>query len=78
MGFSRQEYWSGVPLPSLKEDKTEGEFQIRPLGSRFRDGDLQYRVFVGEYPWDEHLWREGKKRSRQKPRASCKLKDSRG
>ena len=20
MGFSRQEYWSGVPLPSLKED----------------------------------------------------------
>ena len=20
LGFSRQEYWSGVPLPSLKED----------------------------------------------------------
>ena len=24
MGFSRQEYWSGVPLPSLKSPSSQG------------------------------------------------------
>ena len=25
MGFSRQEYWSGVPLPSLRNSPTESQ-----------------------------------------------------
>ena len=25
VGFSRQEYWSGLPLPSLKQNKTDRE-----------------------------------------------------
>ena len=28
MGFSRQEYWSGVPLPSPREDSTHGHHQM--------------------------------------------------
>ena len=32
MGFSRQEYWSGVPLPSLKEALRGGNLRYRPEG----------------------------------------------
>ena len=28
MGFSRQEYWSGVPFPSPREDSTHGQHQM--------------------------------------------------
>ena len=35
MGFSRQEYWSGVPLPSLLYDTTGKIFAIPILQTRF-------------------------------------------
>ena len=34
MGFSRQEYWSGVPLPSPKEELSNKKLKIFPQGSQ--------------------------------------------
>ena len=43
MGFSRQEYWSGVPLPSLKS--TVGDYQ-KPKDVSVSAGKLQQWVQV--------------------------------
>ena len=36
MGFSRQEYWSGVPLPSLAADLTSGNLLVKRTCQRFK------------------------------------------
>ena len=53
MGFSRQEYWSGVPLPSLAVQETCVQFLGRedPLekGMATRSSILAWRIpFTGE------------------------------
>ena len=39
MGFSRQEYWSGVPLPSPKCDRGDGERDRGDGGGGAGDGN---------------------------------------
>ena len=38
MGFSRQEYWSGVPLPSPKIRDTKGIFHAKMVSIKDRNG----------------------------------------
>ena len=40
MGFSRQEYWSGVPLPSPRELKGHKRIKKYPRGSKHRKQQL--------------------------------------
>ena len=60
MGFSRQEYWSGVPLPSpIKNSKVYDleqkiDFHLLPAGDHFYDlpagglGDRELRMSITE------------------------------
>ena len=46
MGFSRQEYWSGVPLPSLSVAATQGQrHHVDRIKSRV--GKMKIRMWVG-------------------------------
>ena len=52
MGFSRQEYWSGVPLPSLLYNSTNVTNSIYPLDKEeivFKTTDLtRFRTPIGK------------------------------
>ena len=48
MGFSRQEYWSGLPFPSPGALPNPG---IEPRSSAFRADCLPSEPFVGSVPW---------------------------
>ena len=47
MGFSSQEYWSRVPLPSLKEELSNEKLKIFPQGSqrRLQMEDQEFGLF---------------------------------
>jgi len=40
MGFSRQEYWSGMPLPSLTRAAGRGKSEKRDMEEEEAKGDL--------------------------------------
>ena len=44
MGFSRQEYWSGLPFPSLKSPLTQPVFQCE--GSLHKDSNIWHNVLI--------------------------------
>ena len=50
MGFSRQEYWSGVPLPSLRDIKSRG---INSKFKRFLKGHRQILTFHMQCPYNQ-------------------------
>ena len=57
MGFSRQEYWSGVPLPSLKRNYTAAQnvfCHLRGINKCVKEikDKLSWRRLVGCSPWD--------------------------
>jgi len=45
MGFSRQEYWSGVPLPSQKNDTNELIYKTK---TRLTDLETKLRATKGK------------------------------
>ena len=42
MGFSRQKYWSGVPLPSLNIDTTHSQINV----SHFQVAKINYKIYL--------------------------------
>ena len=53
MGFSRQEYWSGVPLPSLGRDRDSGKKKRETEGQRKSEQDR-------EVEWEPREWEKRK------------------
>ena len=46
IGFSRQEYWSGVPLPSLEEHATEDEYKT--VSCSFEDSTIIWQLLTSQ------------------------------
>ena len=55
-GFSRQEYWSGVPLPSPRNNSYswvfESRVQKREEGQKYTWKSLSVEMFQSEIRWD--------------------------
>ena len=59
MGFSRQEYWNGLPLPSPGDLPNPGIKPSSPTSSALQAdslllshwGSLQFRIYDGIIPW---------------------------
>ena len=62
IGFSRQKYWSGLPLPSLKTCTTNIEYLWKPNKNSTRKCRQMYHLFVLMHSFllahleDLHLW----------------------
>ena len=61
-GFSRQEYWSGVPLPPLKHESNLSHFPHLPAPSNLYPTFCLYKFAM--LPW----WLSGKKSACQRNR----------
>ena len=48
MGFSRQEYWSGVPLPSLDKD-TKRKENFRPIALRNINANILNKIGIQQH-----------------------------
>ena len=54
MGFSRQEYWSGVPLPSLRPSLRIASYQLNNLFNTLKgDPDLNSPHSLSQEAWEE-------------------------
>ena len=60
MGFSRQEYWSGVPLPSLRKVLGRGENKVllEEHTGREKNTYIRQKLSVSSEELDEH-WQTG-------------------
>ena len=58
MGFSRQEYWSGLPFPTLEDPPDPG---IKPAS--LKSPALAGRFFATGKPIHWHFWLEEQTRS---------------
>ena len=72
MGFSRQEYWSGVPLPSLKESGILSvNVNIFWLSTTCSTLILELRVYKRKEYEDNFTNKKGKRWGRRKMKTEC-------
>ena len=63
MGFSRQEYWSGVPLPSLTNKASGGDRIPVELFQILRDAAVKVLHSICQQIWKTQQWPQEWKRS---------------
>ena len=74
MGFSRQEYWNGVPLPSPCRTKHSTKFLLRPLGGSTIPTRTSLADDLWEFPSSLHILPQRIKSWRTKPATHFTLK----